>query len=84
MVGEEYTIADIAIWPWYGAIMRTAYAAQEFLSVHEYKNLTRWVELVASRPAVKRGQLVNRVVGPENERVPERHSAADIDTIVKS
>jgi GST-like protein len=83
MVGEEYTIADIAIWPWYGAIMRTAYAAQEFLSVHEYKNLTRWVELVAGRPAVKRGQTVNRMVGPENERVPERHSAADVDKVVK-
>ena len=83
MIGDEYTIADIAIWPWYGAIMRTAYSAQEFLSVHEYKNLTRWVELVASRPAVKRGQMVNRMAGPENERVPERHSAADIDNMLK-
>jgi GST-like protein len=83
MIGDEYTIADIAIWPWYGALARSAYGAQEFLSVHEYKNLIRWVELVAGRPAVKRGQIVNRMVGPEDERVPERHSAADIDKIVK-
>ena len=83
MIGDEYTIADIAIWPWYGAIMRTAYGAQEFLSVHEYKNLMRWVELIAGRPAVQRGQMVNRMSGPANEQVPERHGAADIDKIVK-
>jgi len=83
MSGDEYTIADIAIWPWYGAIMRTAYSAQEFLSVHEYKNLARWVELIAGRPAVKRGQMVSRMSAPANEQVPERHSAADIDKILK-
>jgi GSH-dependent disulfide-bond oxidoreductase len=83
MIGDEYTIADIAIWPWYGAIMRTAYSAQEFLSVHEYKNLTRWVALVGGRPAVKRGQIVNRTSGPANEQIADRHSAADIDKILK-
>jgi GST-like protein len=82
MIGDEYTIADIAIWPWYGAMMRTAYGAQEFLSVHEYKHLNRWVELIACRPAVKRGQMVNRMSGPPNQQVPERHSAADIDNVL--
>jgi GST-like protein len=83
MVGDEYTIADIAIWPWYGAMTRTAYGAQEFLSVHEYKNLNRWVALVSGRTAVKRGQIVNRMSAPPGEQVPERHSAADIDNVFK-
>ena len=60
MVGEDYTIADMAIWPWYGAVMREAYAAQEFLSVGDYPNLSRWVDLVGGRDAVKRGRMVNR------------------------
>jgi GST-like protein len=79
MAGDEYTIADIAIWPWYGAIMRSAYSAQEFLSVDEYTNVHRWVELIAGRPAVKRGQKVNRTFGPPDEQLAERHSAADFD-----
>ena len=83
MIGDEYTIADIAIWPWYGALTRTAYSAQEFLSMHEYKHLNRWVELIAGRPAVKRGQMVNRLSVPPNEQVPERHSSADIDKVLK-
>jgi GST-like protein len=84
MAGDEYTIADIAIWPWYGAMMRSAYSAQEFLSVHEYKNVSRWVELIASRPAVKRGQTVNRTFGPPEEQLPERHDAADFDQLKRS
>jgi GST-like protein len=81
MAGDEYTIADIAIWPWYGAIMRNAYNAQEFLSVGEYRNVNRWVELIASRPAVRRGQMVNRTFGPPESRLAERHDASDFDKI---
>jgi GST-like protein len=84
MAGAAYTIADIAIWPWYGAIMRSAYSAQQFLSVHEYRNVHRWVELIASRPAVKRGQRVNRISGPADQQLPERHDAADFDKTVQS
>ena len=84
MAGDEYTIADIAIWPWYGAIMRSAYSAQEFLSVREYKNVNRWVELIGKRPAVKRGRMVNRTLGPPDEQLPERHDATDFDKIARS
>jgi len=84
MAGDEYTIADIAIWPWYGAMVRNAYSAQEFLSAHEYKNLNRWVDLVASRRAVKRGQVVNRTFGPSESQLAERHDASDIDKVVKA
>lgn len=79
MVGDDYTIADMAIWPWYGAIMRDAYSAQEFLSVHEYKNLDRWVDLVGGRVAVKRGRMVNRTFGRPETQVRERHDARDFD-----
>ncbi len=79
MVGSEYTIADIAIWPWYGAIMREAYSAQEFLSVHEYKHLDRWVDLVGGRAAVKRGRMVNRTFGKPETQLRERHDAKDFD-----
>jgi GST-like protein len=79
MVGDQYTIADMAIWPWYGSIMREAYNCQEFLSVHEYKNLDRWVDQVGSRPAVKRGRMVNRPFGKSETRLMERHDARDFD-----
>jgi GSH-dependent disulfide-bond oxidoreductase len=79
MVGDRYTIADMAIWPWYGSIMREAYAAQEFLSVHEYKNLDRWVTLVGGREAVKRGRMVNRTFGAPETQLRERHDARDFD-----
>ncbi|OAH45402.1 glutathione-dependent disulfide-bond oxidoreductase [Sphingobium yanoikuyae] len=79
IIGDEYTIADIAIWPWYGAIMTSGYGAQEFLNVVEYSHLARWVDLIASRPAVARGRRVNTVSGPEEKQVPERHSAADFE-----
>jgi len=84
MAGDEYTIADIAIWPWYGGIVRNAYNAAEFLSVHEYKHLGRWVERIAGRPAVKRGQIVNRTFGPPDGPLLERHDASDIDKALQS
>ncbi|MFB9886081.1 glutathione-dependent disulfide-bond oxidoreductase [Balneatrix alpica] len=80
MAGEEYSIADIAIYPWYGALVQgLVYNAAEFLSVHEYPHLQRWADNIAARPAVIRGRIVNRVWGEENEQLAERHSAADID-----
>lgn len=79
MAGDEYTIADIAIWPWYGAIMREAYGAQEFLSVHEYTHLDRWVSQLAERPAVQRGRMVNRRMGPLETQLHERHDACDYE-----
>ena len=79
MVGDDYTIADMAIWPWYGSIMREAYAAQEFLSVHEYTNLDRWVDLVGSRETVKRGRMVNRTFGKPETQLKERHDARDFE-----
>jgi GSH-dependent disulfide-bond oxidoreductase len=77
--GDDYTIADMAIWPWYGSIMREAYGVQTFLSVQDYKNVDRWVELIASRPAVKRGRMVNRPWGPPEMQLPERHDASDFE-----
>ena len=79
MAGGEYTIADMAIWPWYGAIAREAYGAQEFLGVDEYKNLARWIERVGAREAVKRGRMVNRTSGAPESQLRERHSARDFD-----
>jgi GST-like protein len=78
--GDEYSIADIAVWPWYGALVRgVIYGAAEFLSVHEYKHVVRWAEAIAQRPAVKRGIRVNKVWGEDATQLPERHSAADFD-----
>jgi GST-like protein len=65
-------------------MMRTAYSSQEFLSVHEYKHLNRWVEMIAARPAVRRGQIVNRTFGSPDQQLPERHDAADFDKLPKS
>ena len=79
MVGDTYTIADMAIWPWYGAIMREAYGAQKFLSVGDYKHLDRWVELIGGRQAVARGRMVNRAFGPPETQLHERHDAGDFD-----
>ncbi len=79
MVGGDYTIADMAIWPWYGAVMREAYGGQEFLSVHEYTHLSRWVDQVGGREAVKRGRMVNRPFGQPENRLRERHKASDFD-----
>lgn len=80
IAGETYTIADIAIWPWYGELVRNnVYDAAEFLSVHEYPHLLRWANDIAKRPAVIRGQRVNRVWGEEASQVTERHQASDFD-----
>ncbi len=80
VAGDEYTIADIANWPWYGGIMNGQYNAAEFLSLHEYPNLARWNDLVGNRPAVQRGRRVNATsLMPESLRVLERHRAADLD-----
>ncbi|MGD1935441.1 MAG: glutathione-dependent disulfide-bond oxidoreductase [Candidatus Phaeomarinobacter sp.] len=81
MAGDEYTIADIAIWPWYGAVMaNAAYDAAEFLQTQEYKNVKRWMDLVGDRPAVQRGRMVNRVFGAPEMQLHERHDASDFDT----
>jgi len=81
MAGGEYTIADIAIWPWYGALAKgLLYEAGEFLQVQEYRNVQRWTDLVAARPAVKRGRMVNRVMGDPASQLRERHDASDFDT----
>ncbi|EEA93239.1 glutathione-dependent disulfide-bond oxidoreductase [Pseudovibrio sp. JE062] len=80
MAGDEYSIADMAIFPWYGAlVLGSLYSAAEFLSVDEYKNVKRWAEEIAERPAVKRGKRVNRTWGDEDQQVPERHDASDLD-----
>ena len=79
VAGDEYTIADMAIWPWYGGlVLGQLYDAAEFLSVHEYKHVKRWADEIAARPAVIRGRKVNRSFGPEEDQVHERHSAADL------
>jgi GST-like protein len=78
IAGDEYTIADIAIWPWYGGLAKGwLYGAGEFLSVHEYKNLQRWADEIWNRPAVKRGRMVNRLSGEPAEQLHERHDASD-------
>lgn len=79
IVGSAYTIADMAILPWYGNIMRTAYNCQEFLSVHEYTHLDRWVNLILDRPAVQRGRMVNQTFGSPEGQVRERHGARDFE-----
>jgi len=80
MAGEEYTIADMIIWPWYGALaLGRLYEAAEFLAVDEYEHVFRWAEMIETRPAVKRGRRVNRVWGDESEQMPERHSASDFE-----
>ena len=80
IAGSEYTIADMAIWPWYGALVTNkVYEAAEFLEAHTYTNVLRWTHEIARRPAVIRGRMVNRAWGEPNEQVLERHSASDFD-----
>jgi GST-like protein len=79
--GAEYSIADMAVWPWYGALAKGwVYEAGEFLQVQEYKNLQRWADLIGDRPAVRRGRMVNRVTGELSSQLHERHEASDFDT----
>ena len=81
LAGDEYTIADMAVWPWYGAMVKgLAYEAGEFLSVQDYKNVLRWTDMIAERPAVKRGRMVNRAMGDPASQLRERHDASDFDT----
>ncbi|MFN4329744.1 MAG: glutathione-dependent disulfide-bond oxidoreductase [Limnobacter sp.] len=80
IAGNEYTIADMAAWPWYGGVVTGAvYNATEFLEAHTYTHVLRWAKQIAQRPAVRKGRMVNKVWGDTNEQVPERHSEADFD-----
>jgi len=81
LAGKDYTIADMATWPWYGALAKgLVYGAGEFLSVQDYKNVQRWTDQIAQRPAVKRGRMVNRISGDPASQLHERHDASDFDT----
>lgn len=80
IAGAEYTIADMAIWPWYGGLAKGwNYGAGEFLSVQDYPNVIRWADQLFARPAVKRGRMVNRTSGEPSEQLRERHDASDFD-----
>ena len=79
--GDDYTIADMAVWPWYGGMAKgLLYEAGEFLQVHEYKNVIRWADQIGERAAVKRGRMVNRTYGDPSSQLRERHEASDFDT----
>jgi GSH-dependent disulfide-bond oxidoreductase len=81
IAGDEYTIADIAIWPWYGTLAKgQLYGAGEFLQVQAYQNVLRWTNEIAQRPGAKRGRMVNRTWGEPASQLHERHDAADFDT----
>jgi GST-like protein len=81
LAGSEYTIADMAVWPWYGALAKgLLYGAGEFLDVQQYRHVQRWTDHIAERPAVKRGRMVNRTWGEPASQLHERHEAADFDT----
>jgi GST-like protein len=81
LAGSDYTIADIAVWPWYGGLVKGwLYDAAEFLQVQEYKNVVRWADRIGERPAVQRGRMVNRVSGEPSSQLHERHDASDFET----
>ena len=81
LAGDDYTIADIAVWPWYGALVNgLAYDAAAFLQVDDYVHVRRWTDLIGERPAARRGRMVNRVTGDPAEQLRERHDASDFDT----
>ncbi len=81
LAGDDYTIADIAVWPWYGALAKgLVYGAGEFLQVEGYTHVQRWTDQIAQRPAVRRGRMVNRVTGEPSSQLHERHDAADFET----
>jgi GSH-dependent disulfide-bond oxidoreductase len=81
MAGDDYTIADMAIWPWYGGLAKGwLYDSAEFLAVHEYRHVQRWADEIHDRPAVQRGRMVNRVSGEPSGQLHERHDASDFDT----
>jgi GST-like protein len=81
IAGSDYTIADMAIWPWYGGLVKGwLYEAAEFLQVQEYKNVVRWADAIYSRPAAQRGRMVNRLAGDPSMQLHERHDASDFET----
>ena len=81
LAGADYTIADMAVWPWYGALVENkVYEAAEFIEAHTYRNVLRWSAEIGDRPAVKRGRMVNRATGPLEEQLRERHDASDFET----
>jgi GST-like protein len=81
LAGEDYTIADIAVFPWYGGLAKgLSYGAAEFLSVQDYTHVQRWADTILARPAVKRGRMVNKLSGDPSEQLHERHDASDFDT----
>jgi GST-like protein len=81
IAGSEYTIADMAIWPWYGGLVKGwLYEGGEFLSVQDYKHLQRWADTIGARPAVQRGRKVNRTFGELSDQLHERHAATDFET----
>ena len=83
IAGPDFTIADMAIWPWYGAMAKgEMYGGGEFLQVHEYTHVNRWADAIAARPAVKRGRAVNRPFGKPESQLLERHDASDFDKLV--
>ncbi len=81
LAGDDYTIADMSVWPWYGSLVKgQIYDAGEFLQVQTYQNVLRWTDAIAQRPAVQRGRMVNRVTGKPSSQLHERHEASDFDT----
>jgi GST-like protein len=81
LAGDDYTIADMAVFPWYGGLVKGwSYGAAEFLSVQEYRNVQRWADAILARPAVKRGRMVNRMSGEPSEQLRERHEASDFES----
>jgi GST-like protein len=81
LAGKEYTIADMATWPWYGALVKgVVYGAGEFLDVQSYKHVQRWTDAIAQRPAVQRGRKVNCTWGNLEDQLHERHDASDFET----
>jgi GST-like protein len=81
LAGSDYTIADMAVWPWYGGLVKGwLYGAAEFLQAQEYKNVVRWADEIGNRPAVKRGRMVNRTSGEPSSQLHERHDASDFET----
>ena len=85
IAGDDYSIADMAIWPWYGClVLDRVYEAAEFLQTQEYENVIRWAKTIDARPAVKRGRMVNSVFGEPDEQLRERHDATDLDRLIRN
>jgi GST-like protein len=81
IAGPDYTIADMAIFPWYGGLAKGwLYSAAEFLAVHEYRHVNRWADMLLERPTVRRGRMVNRMSGEPSSQLHERHDASDFET----